>query len=347
MTHPSPTIAQGKSAVIAQADALSIPLADASVDLVFTSPPYVDARTYGIGAQRGCVEWIDWMLSVVKECCRVCTGLVLVNCAGVTRDHRYWPAPEGLLWRWWKQGGECWRSAFLHRVGIPGSGGKQWLRSDVEFILAFKGRPGAIPWADNTACGHEPKYGSGGNPSHRRIDGTRVGDANRDAFGFGGRRVRTRPGYDDCEMAGKPMYRRGKNGERPTKAAASGERVQAYVPPAKANPGNLIKTIVGGGVMGSKLAHENEAPFSESVAEFFVKSFSRPGGIVLDPFSGSGTTIVVARRLGRIGIGLDIRMNQCELALRRLAEPPRGEAKRRSQIVPNDPSQRTLFELSS
>lgn len=38
---------------------------------------------------------------------------------------------------------------------------------------------------------------------------------------------------------------------------------------------------------------------------------------------GPGTTVAVARRLGRVGIGLDLRMNQCELARRRLAEPVR------------------------
>lgn len=37
-----------------QGDAAMIPLADHSVDLIFGSPPYCDARTYGIGAQRGC-----------------------------------------------------------------------------------------------------------------------------------------------------------------------------------------------------------------------------------------------------------------------------------------------------
>ena len=31
-----------------------------------------------------------------------------------------------------------------------------------------------------------------------------------------------------------------------------------------------------------------------------------PGGIVLDPFAGSGTTVMVAIQLGREGIGLDL-----------------------------------------
>ena len=46
----------------AQAHAIRLPLADDSVDLVMGSPPYMDARSYGINAQRGVGEWIDFML---------------------------------------------------------------------------------------------------------------------------------------------------------------------------------------------------------------------------------------------------------------------------------------------
>ena len=42
-----------------------------------------------------------------------------------------------------------------------------------------------------------------------------------------------------------------------------------YVPPKKANAGNVIKCNVGKGHMGSNLAHDNEAPFPESLVEPF------------------------------------------------------------------------------
>jgi len=44
-------------------------------------------------------------------------------------------------------------------------------------------------------------------------------------------------------------------------------------------------------------------------------------GIVLDPFSGTGTTLLVAHALGRRSIGLDMSAAYCELARRRLAGP--------------------------
>jgi len=97
---------------------------------------------------------------------------------------------------------------------------------------------------------------------------------------------------------------------------------QDYQEPVLANPGNVIHRKVGGGHMGHLLAHENEAPFPESLADFFVRSFCPPGGIVLDPFCGSGTTLAVACKAGRQGIGLDIRAGKgaMKTARERLAD---------------------------
>ena len=44
------------------------------------------------------------------------------------------------------------------------------------------------------------------------------------------------------------------------------------------------------------------------------------GGIVLDPFLGSGTTAVVARKLGRGCIGMEINSEYCRMAEERIAQ---------------------------
>jgi hypothetical protein len=322
-----------------QADAAKLPFADDSFDLVFGSPPYCDARTYGIDAQRECQDWIDWMLGVTSEAVRVSKGLVIWICAGVTRDWCYWPGPEGLLYEWWRRGGRCWRPAYWYRVGIPGSGGKQWLRADVEYALCFSKCDAAIPWADNTANGHPPKWAPGGEMSYRLSDGTR-----RDEWGRQGSTGNRRPNGEripqQCNRKGDAVGNGGRkergqarrqaveNGlGRKIKAIDSGEYADkhtsyewTYVPPKLANPGNLIKIKVGGGQMGHKLAHENEAPFPQALAEWFIRSWCPPGGTVLDPFSGSGTTVAAAMALGRRGVGTDIRLSQCELGRRRCGE---------------------------
>jgi site-specific DNA-methyltransferase (adenine-specific) len=48
-----------------------------------------------------------------------------------------------------------------------------------------------------------------------------------------------------------------------------------------------------------------------------------PGDLVLDPFSGSGTTLVAAELLGRNSMGIDVSVDAVELARQRLAEPVR------------------------
>lgn len=45
------------------------------------------------------------------------------------------------------------------------------------------------------------------------------------------------------------------------------------------------------------------------------------GGVVLDPFMGSGTTALVARQLGRRSIGIELSPEYCELAVKRMQQP--------------------------
>ena len=50
----------------------------------------------------------------------------------------------------------------------------------------------------------------------------------------------------------------------------------------------------------------HSAAFPEWLPEFFIKLLTNQGDVVLDPFVGSGTTIRVAEKLGRMPIGIDI-----------------------------------------
>jgi len=50
----------------------------------------------------------------------------------------------------------------------------------------------------------------------------------------------------------------------------------------------------------------HSAAFPDSLPEWFIRLFTNENDTVLDPFMGSGTTVIVARRMGRNAIGIDI-----------------------------------------
>ena len=68
----------------------------------------------------------------------------------------------------------------------------------------------------------------------------------------------------------------------------------------------------------SKCAEAHFAPFPETIVEPCILASSRVGDMVLDPFAGTGTTGMVARRLGRKFIGCELYPVYAEMARKRL-----------------------------
>ena len=282
-----------------------------SADLVFGSPPYEAQRTYGIGFNLRGQAWVDWMVNVYRESQRVCRGLVAFVVEGFTKDYRYSATPALLMADLHRAGFDLRKPPAYCRVGIPGSGGKDWLRNDYEFVVCTT-RPGRLPWADAVACGNKPVYAPGGAMCYRQKDGNRV---KRNGFGISDTTTRRRTGSGKRETQ-NPNGRKVMTRER---EGTHSQESTVYKPPEKANPGNLVKCNVGGNHLGSPLAHENEAPYPEKLAEFFVLSFCPPGGLCIDPFSGSGTTGAVCLRHGRRFWGCDVRESQVDLSRKRIA----------------------------
>jgi len=56
-----------------------------------------------------------------------------------------------------------------------------------------------------------------------------------------------------------------------------------------------------------------------SVIKPLVEAFAPSGGMVLDPFSGSGSTLVAAALAGRRYLGIELKEQYCRLARKRLA----------------------------
>ena len=62
----------------------------------------------------------------------------------------------------------------------------------------------------------------------------------------------------------------------------------------------------------------HQAAFPEALADFYVKVFSNEGDWVLDPFCGSGTTLVACEKNGRNGIGIELSPKYADIAIDRM-----------------------------
>jgi len=80
------------------------------------------------------------------------------------------------------------------------------------------------------------------------------------------------------------------------------------VNPLGKNPGDVwkIKKVTSGKNRSSDERTDHPAQFPEDVIERIMKISSNPDDTILDPFLGSGTTMKVARDLGRNCIGIEI-----------------------------------------
>lgn len=66
------------------------------------------------------------------------------------------------------------------------------------------------------------------------------------------------------------------------------------------------------------LKRKHPAVYPDQIPFDFIQCFCPPGGVVLDPFVGSGSTAVSAKKLNRNYIGYDISKEYCEIAEERL-----------------------------
>ena len=75
---------------------------------------------------------------------------------------------------------------------------------------------------------------------------------------------------------------------------------------------------------------------------FLVSLFCPPGGVVLDPFLGSGTTLVSCLQTGRRGIGIEREKEYCDIALARCRFADREAQDKAQQERPVQPAQLEL-----
>lgn len=345
------------SAICADCCAWADSLPDDSLDVFICSPPYEARRTYSIGFNKRGEVWVAWMKDLVLRLLPKVKGSIFIVCEGETKNYSYSCVPDLLIADLKRAGVTFRKTLAYHRVGIPGGGGQasqhadydgsaDGFRNDWEPILWIT-RGGKLPYADTLACGYEPKWGPGGEMSYRLTDGTR-----RNQWGANTTSSARRPN-GKREKSGRPGHIFETVGETKRKKKHTKPKViggkdvdveQTYEAPTIANPGNVIQEIytssevvemlkqsgnlihckVGGGLMGSDLAHKNEAPYPEQLVRYLIKSFTKPGHVVADCFLGSGTTAAVALKFGCRFVGCDERQDQVDIAIRRIKEEATG-----------------------
>lgn len=104
-------------------------------------------------------------------------------------------------------------------------------------------------------------------------------------------------------------------GRRSTEAGFGRDRTKTYLL-GGADPGNVVSVSQ---TYNQYRGVAHTAAMPEGLAEFFVKAACPLGGVVVDPFAGGATTVVVARRLGRQAGGFELHEAFVKEGLRRIA----------------------------
>lgn len=118
----------------------------------------------------------------------------------------------------------------------------------------------------------------------------------------------------DCLHAGLKLngttYKNYSKGEQKRKKMAKPVKKQKL-------RGNIWEYVVGKNLEDQE-AKGHPAPFPCALARDHIVSWTNEGDVVLDPMCGSGTTLKVAKELGRKYVGIDISEEYCDLSRKRV-----------------------------
>lgn len=295
-----------------------------SVQTVVTSPPYYGLRDYGVDGQIGLEETPEQYVAALVEVFRAVRevlrpdGTLWLNLgdsywgsggannnsgitgrrpgAGVERDERH--GPVSYRQRWGNHGalkpkdliGIPWRVAFaLQAAGW-------YLRSD---IIWAKPNPMPESATDRPTRAHEYLFLLSKSERY----------------------------YYDADAIAEPAV--SKDPSRTTFKRQGGKMAAVKIPgEARGSHRANRKDTAPTGTRNRRsvwtiatkaFPEAHFATFPERLPELCILAGSKPGDVVLDPFAGSGTTLLVAERLGRRGVGTEINPEYIEIAKRRLS----------------------------
>jgi len=301
--------------MLTQADALRLPLADNSVDLVVTSPPYYALRSYQdgdehydgqIGSEATPQEFLEALWAATAEMVRVVkpSGSIFVNLGdkysrgGVKPDTALDPMNAG-------------RGHFPEATGLPAKClvGIPWRYAigcidDLGLILRAEivwSKPNGLPenTTDRVRRSHEQWFHFTLEPHYfSAIDEIRE------------------PHTAAVKTRGVREYADGD----PDAAATGWAALPSTLNPLGKLPGSVWSIPSEPLQVPDSLGVDHFAAFPQEWPRRLILGWSPSDGVVLDPFAGTGTVPMVARALGRTGIGVDLSADYLRLANWRVFE---------------------------
>ena len=247
-------------------------LADNSIDLIITSPPYADSRANSYGGVKP-DEYVAWFLPIGQELLRVLKpdGTFILNIKEkVVNGERHTYVLE-LIMALRKQGW-LWTEEFMwhKKNSYPGKWPNRF-RDSWERLLQFNKQRKFNMYQEEVMV---PMGDWAGNRLKNLSETDKIRDTSKVGSGFG-------------------------------------KNVSNWLTRDKAYPTNVLH-------MATECNNKNHsAAFPETLPEWFIKLFTQVGDWVLDPFSGSGTTVQVAQRLQRNAIGIEILAEYHNLAIQK------------------------------
>ena len=301
-------------------DALGVltDLPDRSVDCIVTSPPYFGLRDYGVDGQIGAEpspgEFVAALVAVFREARRVLAddGTLWLN-LGDSYVHKKASGPQG------RDGERATRTFTADAAGgWSGLPDKNLLGIPWRVALALQDDGWTLR---NEIIWHKP------NAMPESV-ADRLSNRHEHLF-----LLTKQPRYwFDLDPIREPRSEVSIKRATPHRSPA-GKAAREGLPYAGiASPQTLAlsQMMHDGGRNPGDVWTIATQPFTEAhfatmppaLAERCVQAGCKPGGTVLDPFSGSGTTGLAAARHGRRYVGIDLNADYLDLSLRtRLAQP--------------------------
>jgi DNA modification methylase len=312
------------------ADARRLPLADQSVNAIVTSPPYWRMRDYQVEGQIGMEatpeEFVAAMVAVFREVHRV-----------LRNDGSAWVVLGDSYANDTKWGG---KSGGKNQASLDGGYAGQ--RANTKTGLKPKNLVG-IPWrvalalqAEGWIIRSENIWDKPNGMCANVVD--RPTRTHEQVFQF------TKRGhyYYDIDAVREPVAAATLARDKYTRITKGkdGPYAIAHDHETPSHPGGRNMRSVWR-IPTKSFPGAHFATYPPLLVERCIRSSVPVGGVVLDPFVGSGTTLLVAEELGRHGIGIDLKPEYLAMARQRLERPHSLLRKRakRARPVPVGPEQ--------